>query len=52
MLSNLTLQVDVERDVRLGGVVMVGVVIGGRVGVIVAFSVEFDVTVVAIGVGH
>lgn len=51
MLSNITLQVDVERDVRLGGVVMVGVVVGGIVEVIVAFNVEFEVAV-AMGVGH
>lgn len=51
MLSNLPVHVDVERDVGLGAVVIVGGIVGVVVRVVVAISVEVDVAV-AVGVGH
>lgn len=51
MLSELRVQVDVERDVSLGGVVIVGVAVGVMVSVMVTISLEPDVAV-AMGEGH
>lgn len=51
VLSNLPVHVNVERDVGLGALVIVGGIVGVVVGMVVAISVEVDVAV-AVGVGH